>query len=832
MSKTINFAIDLGTTNSLIARYEGGKVEVFKSPVSWKNTLPSVVAFRNERIIVGEKAKELVGKDPANVFAYFKRKMGTSDAYFVPSLKLEKSPIELSACVLKELKTFLVNGEQPDAVVITIPASFDTIQSNATKKAGYEAGFKEVALLQEPVAASLAFANTVEGEELSGQWLVYDLGGGTFDAALVRLIDGDMRVIDHEGDNYLGGLDFDTLVIDEIVIPFLQSKGNFSNISQDLKNKGGRLEKSYFELLYKAEDAKIQVSASEDAEIECEIEDEDGWEREYIIPVTRADFERIIAPKIEGTINLLRDLIQRNNLGVGDVHQVVLVGGSTYIPYVRKRISEVLGVPVNIKTDPTIAVAMGAAFYAGTKTAQITPDSASTTDGSAQGKPRIFVKTAYQKVSQASEEYFTALITGEWQGAQFRITRDDGGYDSGLRAADERVSEMLPLVRDVFNTFTLRFFDKYQTSIPSEVDPIGIMHGKFNLQGQPLPNDICIEVDDLDNETTKLEAVFDKNAILPLRKTIIKSISKTIEKGGNDKLIINVLEGKRGATPASCLPLGVIEVKGTDLPFSLVKGSDIEITLELSESRDLSVNAYLSMTGQEFKSVFNPSERHVLLDKLRTEVRDLLSAARREMGIMERAENFEVAARIKKIEDELVVLHNQLQRMQQHETGDQKYQIEEQKRRLSQSLDLSLYATRNESTKTEYFEARNEAQFYLNKTPNPELQRRYDSIVSDEKAFLAGDDVATVKSKIKELETLAWQIKQRDPHFLASVFHYYSMLPDNDYNEPSKANQLKEMGERALGRQNYDELLTIIYNLHHIYPQEKMGGHSGFVGLG
>ena len=830
MSKTINYAIDLGTTNSLIAHYEGGKVEVFKSPVSWKNTLPSVVAFRNERIIVGEKAKELVGKDPSNVFGFFKRKMGTAETYFVPNLKVEKTPIELSAYVLKELKTFLVNGEQPDSVVITIPASFDTIQSNATKKAGHEAGFREVALLQEPVAASLAFANTVEGENLDGQWLVYDLGGGTFDAALVRLDEGDMRVLDHEGDNYLGGLDFDTLIIDQIVVPYLQSKASFATLSDDLKTKGGRLEKSYFELLYKAEQAKIQLSASEETEIECEIEDDEGWEREYIIPVRRADFERIISDKIEGTIQLLRDLIERNNLKNTDINQVVLVGGSTYIPYVRRRLSETLNIPVNLKTDPTTAIAVGAAFYAGTKTIQIAD--APTAPAAGDVKPRILVKTAYQKVSQEVHEYFTAQISGEWSGAQYRITRDDGGYDSGLKPADERFSELLPLTRDVFNTFTLKFYDKFQNLIPSDAQPVSIMHGKFNLHGQPLPNDICIEVDDLENETTRLELVFDKNAILPLRKTIVRTISKTIEKGTNDRLIINVLEGRRGATPASCLPLGVIEIKGSDLPFNLVKGSDVEITLELSESRDLKVNAYLAMTGQEFQNIFNPSERHVLLHKLRDEVRDLLYVARKELQRLERSERFELAARVKKIEEELVVITSQLNLLRDNDMSDQKYQIEEQKRRLAQSLDLSLQNTRIESVKTDYFEARNDTEFYLKKFPNASLQQRYDKIISEERAYLDEGDSSVIRTKIEELHTLAWEIKQRDPQYVAGLFHYYAMLPDNEYTDSRKATMLKEMGEKALGRQNYDEVLSVVYNLYAIFPKDKKDGQSGFVGLG
>ena len=832
MSKTINYAIDLGTTNSLIAHYEGGKVEVFKSPVSWKNTLPSVVAFRNERTIVGEKAKELVGKDPSNVFGFFKRKMGTSETYYVPNLKVSKSPIELSACVLKELKTFLVNGEQPSSVVITIPASFDTIQSNATKKAGHEAGFQEVALLQEPVAASLAFANTVEGEVLEGQWLVYDLGGGTFDAALVKLDNGDMRVVDHEGDNYLGGLDFDTLILDKIVIPYLESKAKFAHLADDLKTKDGRLEKSWFELLYKAEQAKIQLSASEETEIECEIEDDEGWEREYIIPVTRAQFEAIVADKIDGTIQLLNDLIVRNNLQKTDINQVVLVGGSTYIPYVRRRLAETLGIPVNLKTDPTTAVAVGAAFYAGTKTIQITEDAA-TKPAISNEKPRIFVKTAYQKVSQETQEFFTAQVSGEYQGAQYRIIREDGGYDSGLKPVAERFSELLPLTRDVFNTFTLRFYDKYQNAIPSDAEPISIMHGKFNLHGQPLPNDICLEVDDIENHTTRLEVIFEKNAILPLRKTIIRTISKLIEKGSNDRLIINVLEGKRGATPASCLPLGVIEIKGSELPFNLVKGSDVEITLELSESRDLKVNAYLAMTGQEFHNVFNPSERHVLLHKLRDEVRDLLFVARKEMHNLERNERFELAARVKKVEEELQVISAQLNSLRDNDMSDQKYQIEEQKRRLAQSLDLSLQNTRIESVKTEYFDARNETEYFLKKYPNPALQQRYEKIVAEERAYLDEGDNSYIRMKTEELNTLSWEIKQRDPQYVAGLFHYYAMLPDNEYTDSRRATMLKEMGEKALGRQNYDEVLSVVYNLYAIYPKDKLDGNqAGFVGLG
>ncbi len=826
---TINYGIDLGTTNSLIARLEGGKVEVFKSPVTWKNTLPSVVAFRNDRIIVGDKAKELVGKDPANVFAFFKRKMGTSELYPVPNLKADKTPIELSALVLRELKTFLHDGQSPEAVVITIPASFDTIQSNATKKAGYEAGFQEVALLQEPVAASLAFANSSEGEQLSGQWLVYDLGGGTFDAALVRLEDGDMRVTDHEGDNYLGGYDFDRMLIEKIVVPHLQTKGRFEHALSDMTTSGGRLEKLYKELIYKAEQVKIQLSSSEIADLEFETEDEEGWELEINLPISRSDFEALIKEKIEGTIQLLRDLLERNNLTNKEIRQVVLVGGSTYIPYVRRRLSETLEIPVNIKIDPTTAVAIGAAYYAGTKTRQ---SNTAKTENAAQ-TVKVQVKMAYQKTTQETMEYFTAILEGDYKGLSYRITREDGGFDSGLKSADNRIAEMLPVVRDAYNVFHFKMFDRYQNLVPSDAAPIGILHGKFNLHGQTLPNDICIEVDDIENKTTKLELVFEKNAILPLRKTIVKTISRTISKGSSDSLIINVLEGKRGATPASCLPLGVIEIKGADLPFNLAKGSDVEIELELSESRDLKIGAYVAMTGQEYANVFSPSERFVVLDKLRKEVHDLLRTARRELSRLEQEELFEVASRVSRIERELQEISRQLAHLHDNDSGDLRYQLEEQKRRLAQSLDIALFSNRTELVKTEYFEIKRICEHAVAEAKNTSLQSRFQDIIANERVWLEEESHVTLRQKIDELERLHWEIRQRDPQYVAGLFHYYAFIPDNDYKDPKRAAQLKEMGEKALQRQNTDELLSVIYALYHILPKEKQDdGAAGFVGLG
>ena len=174
MENTINFGIDLGTTNSAITKFIKGEVKVYTNPLDMGGiTLPSVIAFRKDRVIVGKKAKERAEKDPKNVVSVFKRKMGTSESYPIKTLNQSKTPVELSAYVLKQLKTFIQTGETIDAAVITIPASFDTIQSNATKEAGIQAGIQNVVLLQEPIAASLAFANDAKETKIgNGQILM------------------------------------------------------------------------------------------------------------------------------------------------------------------------------------------------------------------------------------------------------------------------------------------------------------------------------------------------------------------------------------------------------------------------------------------------------------------------------------------------------------------------------------------------------------------------------------------------------------------------------------------------------------------------------------
>ena len=375
MNKMVNFGIDLGTSNSLIAKFDKGNVEVFKNPNGFKETLPSIVGFRNDRILIGDQAKSYSNKDPKNVASRFKRNMGTTEMVKISSNSELKTPIELSAFVLKELKTFIHTGEKIDAAVITIPASFDTVQSNATKQAGIEAGFKYVLLLQEPIAASLAYANKEKNIDLrNSQWIVYDLGGGTFDVALVNITEGELNVVDHEGDNYLGGTDFDALIVEKILVPELNRRGNFTDLLLEMKSESGKYNSLWHQLLSRAEEAKIELSSKTSAEIDLgmvrDLVDDNGDEIDSLLTITRSELEELIKDLIDNTANMLKIIMTRKSLQASDVDFILMVGGSTYIPYVRKRIEELMGIPVNTSIDPTNAIAVGAAFYAGRKEIQ------------------------------------------------------------------------------------------------------------------------------------------------------------------------------------------------------------------------------------------------------------------------------------------------------------------------------------------------------------------------------------------------------------------------------------------------------------------------------
>ncbi|MEM7659276.1 MAG: Hsp70 family protein [Bacteroidota bacterium] len=824
----INFGIDLGTTNSSIAKFDKGQVVVFKNPIGQKDTLPSVVAFRKGRIIVGEKAREFLLKAPDQVAGSFKRKMGTSETL---SLSGEpKTPVELSAQVLKELKTFVHTGESPQAAVITIPASFDTIQSNATKEAGYLAGFEQVVLLQEPIAASLAYANQDETEEFAeGQWLVYDLGGGTFDVALVRIQDGEMTVLDHEGDNFLGGTDFDQAIVEQLVVPYLELEGQFDNLLQEMRSATGKYNQLYYTLLHKAEEAKVQLSSLGSAEIEFEIEDDGSNLIDAFLTIERSQFEALIEPYLEQTVQRIREMLERNQLKAEALRFVLMVGGSTYIPYVREQVAERLGIAVNTRVDPTTAVAVGAAFYAGTKRIQLASEKEAA--GEKIESP-LEIRVAFQKATQEEEEYFTATFEGPWEGLYYRITRTDGGYDSGLKLISPQIREYLALAPNTYNEFELTVFDEQNNRVPTQVDPIGITQGRYSVVGQPLPNDICLEIDDIENDTTVLEVIFEKNAVLPLKRTLVKQMTRTIAKGSNERLTLTIVEGPGTALPAANQPIGFISISGKQLTRDLVRGSDVEITLEMSESRDLSINAYLMMTDQEFEDVFTPSVRRVNVPRLVDELMGLAEKIRSEIGEAEDQGNYESAQELVDLEFEILEVADRAKKLKADDVTDDKFQIEDLKRRVAQKVDELTRDKFIIRVKNEYFEVKRDMEHVMeNYQPSEKDETDFEELIGKEKHTLATNSSLRIKEYIDQMLRLNWRIRWNSSKYIRNFFHSLCFGLYGMFSDMQKAEQLITQGREAIKEENDDRLRVIINQLCDLLPPSKKK-QVGFGGTG
>jgi len=351
MGKVIG--IDLGTTNSCVAVMEGGEPTVIPNKEGARTT-PSVVAYskKGERI-VGEHAKRQAVTNPDQTVASIKRHMGSD--YKVKLNDEEYNPQQISAMILQKLKRDAEEylGEEVEEAVITVPAYFSDAQRQATKDAGKIAGLKVERIINEPTAASLAYGLDDKGEETI---LVYDLGGGTFDVSILDIGDGVFEVIATNGNNHLGGDDFDQRIIDYLAEEFENRTGI------DLKKDKMALQR----LKDAAEKAKIELSSVKQTNINLPfITQTDEGPEHLDIDLTRAKFESLISDLIEQSMEPARKALKDAGMDKSDIDEVILVGGSTRIPAVQEAVKGLIGKDAHKGINPDEVVAVGAAIQGG-----------------------------------------------------------------------------------------------------------------------------------------------------------------------------------------------------------------------------------------------------------------------------------------------------------------------------------------------------------------------------------------------------------------------------------------------------------------------------------
>ena len=842
--KAVNIGIDLGTTNSLIAKFENSKVQVYKNPIGQKDTLASVVAFRPDRILIGDKAREYLTKDAVNVFGGFKRKMGTDEKYYVVNLDENVTPIELSTHVLKELKKFLPPTESTEAVVITIPASFDSMQSNATLKAGKDAGFKEVFLLQEPIAACLAFFNAnTNHAKTDGYRLVYDLGGGTFDVALVKSTQDDIKIIDHEGNNFLGGVDFDFAIIDEIVVPAIIQQTGITDFEAEFRVKYGKYEMLYYQVMYYAEEAKKELSFVPSTNIEFTAE-LNGQSYDFCIPITKDQLDLIFQPLVDQTIKLLKSVVEKNKLTSTDIIEIILVGGSTYLSQVREQLATQTHISINYTIDPTNSVAIGAAYYASNKYYEpatvvseeisdvLLDDLIASVESTA---PSLQIETNYSRSSRDTEEVLLISCNGNFDNKTYRIIRTDGGFDTGFVMLKSKKTEFLSLLPGINNIFHFTVYDSNNIELTYLKKEIIITQGMFNIDGQPLPLDICIEVDDLENKTTKLEAIFQKNSLLPQKRTLYREISKTIRKGSTDAIVISILEGDKNARPSSNQTIGYIEITGKDLQSDLIKGSDIEIQIHLTDSRVLNTTVFLVMTQQEFKNVFSISEKVINVTRLKEQYFILENELVETIRSFQYNEDTIWEIKANGLLDELKSVEKKLNKLNENDKSDEKYLIAEKLARISQEYDKLGGDERIALLIEDYFHYKDHVieNIKIADFEKEEMKKEFQKLEQSEASFINSKNVSVLENKIKQLNELNWKAHSNNISFLIAKFNEFKSLTEVDYENYSGAKSIMKMADKALENESYLEFRKHVYNLSSLIKKYKFNNNTNnFNGTG
>ena len=351
MSKIIG--IDLGTTNSCVSVMEGKEAKVITNPEG-NRTTPSVVAFKDGEIVVGDAAKRQIVTNKDSVSS-IKRLMGSNEKVHVNGK--EYTPQQISAMILQYMKSYAESylGEKVEKAVITVPAYFNDAQRQATKDAGKIAGFEVERIINEPTAAALAFG--IDKTDKEQKVLVFDLGGGTFDVSILDLADGTFEVLATAGDNHLGGDDFDNVIVDWMADEFKKAHHGI-----DLKADRMSLQR----LKEAAEKAKKDLSSMVQTHISLPfVSADESGPLHLDMDLTRANFDKMTKHLVDRTVGPVKQALKDAGLTPADIDQVLLVGGSTRMISVQEAVKNELGKEPNKSVNPDEVVAMGAAIQGG-----------------------------------------------------------------------------------------------------------------------------------------------------------------------------------------------------------------------------------------------------------------------------------------------------------------------------------------------------------------------------------------------------------------------------------------------------------------------------------
>jgi molecular chaperone DnaK len=815
---TIDFGIDLGTTNSTISVVDGIDAKTINNNAGSALTPSAVWIDRRGHLRVGQESKlRALVDDPKNADLEFKLRMGmgAGDGKHFERSNRTLSPEELSAEVLKSLRADVrtAMGEDIESAVITVPAAFEQSQTAATIRAARLAGLNLTPLLLEPVAASLAYGLQSVPDNVF--WLVYDFGGGTFDAAVMRIRDGMIHVENHEGDNFLGGKLIDWDIVTERLIPAAQSQHRLTG----LKRGDDRWAEPLGKLKFHAEHAKIEVCRSR-APSEIYIEqwccDESGKEIDFLYTLTPEDIATLSAPYVARSLNLCSKTLQGAKLPGSAIERVLMVGGSTLNPWIREGVEAELKVPLEFSVDPVTIVARGAAIFAST----VANGRAGDGKGDVQVPAGTWeIQLEYPIAGNVPDPDIGGRITAPERmscaGCTIEFIDQTTRWRSGKIALG---------VEGVFTTqffaetegrheFRIELCDPRGTPLPVSRQSAPYTYRKVIFDKPPAVHTIQVGL-----SSGKTAVYVEKGQLLPARRMLDHIAMVGLRAGhAEDVLRIPLLEGedKRAARNHR---IGEMRITGAQVPRDLPMGSQVEITVVMNESQQIKLEVFVPMLELDFEQRFDDLFKPATVD-------DAVQEADLQQGRLAkaRAEAIRIHAAgadivIMKIEKEKLL--EQIIRLCAAARGDKDAlgQLDRLLKELAALVDQLEDAVEWPKLVEEARKARKDAEEQATESGTEDDKRRLRTLVAEFERAMATEDGELLRRNMVEFDILYFDIVDRKPGIHVGRFNYYAGRKD-EMTDRNLAEQVIAQGRRAINNNDLDGVKAANRQLRSLLPR-------------
>ncbi len=597
--------IDLGTTNSAVSTFDGTDIRLYKSPEQNDVTPSAIFIDRRGNKYVGQRAYDNAARSPDNAATGFKRFMGTSTPVKLSAVDLVMTPEECSAEVLRVLYGYLpesIRNDPDTGTVITVPAAFNQMQKDATMSAAESAGLGKVALMQEPVAAVMS---VMRQRKSDGMFLVYDLGGGTLDIAIAESISGRVSLMAHGGIAMCGGRDFDRILMDSIVKPWLP---DHFDLPEDFS-----VDKKFASLRHMAnwatEKAKIDLSSKEESVIslddsELRVKDRSGADIYLDIPLTRAHYDALIAEKVLESINSARETMEKVGLTSHDIGRVVFVGGPTQYKPLRDKVAFELGIAASTDVNPMTAVSEGAAVFAESI------DWSSHNRGRKSGRGSLAASGAlnlgFSFVSRTPDvkaKVIAKLGGKAAEGASFQIDSIDTGWSSGKISLKDGAGADVPLSKPGENVFKIFVFDAAGGPIAFENNKIVVTRTAAQIDAIPASHSIGVEAREKVGGRFALDYFVREGDQLPKKGAKRYKADETLRAGSPGALRFKLFEGEIQDPVSDNRYIGTFQIDGTDFSDGVIaKGAELLVEYEVLDSGQIVLEVTVPSIGGNFHS--------------------------------------------------------------------------------------------------------------------------------------------------------------------------------------------------------------------------------------